>query len=103
MPAIESGRSSDLVAVSSLGEGDQFAVRNDRWKLYEIEDEGSRLFDLDNDPLETTDVSAEHPEVLERMKGWLERYLGSAEKARRELTDPDRETLEELRQLGYIK
>lgn len=101
--AIQSSRSTDLVAVSSLGEGEQFAVRNDRWKLYEIEDEPSRLFDLQADPRETTDVSAAHPDVLKKMKDWLTSYLENAEQARRQLTDPDRETLEELRQLGYIK
>jgi hypothetical protein len=38
------------------------------------------LYDLDNDPAETTDVAAEHPEVVERL-------LVLAEDARAELGD----------------
>lgn len=40
-----------------------FAVRNERWRLVE-----DQLYDIDNDPGETTDVAAEHPEVVAEMR-----------------------------------
>jgi arylsulfatase A-like enzyme len=78
------------------------AVRDRRWKLhlphqyrtlagreggrggYPVEYDqatiGQELFDLDNDIGETTDVAAEHPEVVERL-------LAAAEQARSDLGD----------------
>ena len=40
-----------------------FAVRDEKWRLVENE-----LFDLEADPGEKTDVAAEHPEVVAKMK-----------------------------------
>ncbi|MCM2369840.1 arylsulfatase [Rhodopirellula sp. ICT_H3.1] len=39
-----------------------FAVRNERWRLV-----GDELYDIENDPGETTDVSKSHPEVASEM------------------------------------
>jgi arylsulfatase A len=78
------------------------AVRDRRWKLffphksstlgsrpggrdgipvdYEQEEVGQRLFDLKNDVGETTDVAAQHPEIVARLEA-------AAEKARATLGD----------------
>jgi len=40
----------------------RFAVRNERWRLV-----GKALYDLDTDPGEKTDVSAQHPQVVAKM------------------------------------
>jgi len=40
------------------------AVRNERFRFVN----NSELYDLFNDPGETTDVAAEHPEIVEQMK-----------------------------------
>jgi len=51
------------------------AIRNTRWRLVN----GSELYDITNDPSETTDVSTDHPEVVAKMKKdydlWWERSL----------------------------
>jgi arylsulfatase len=49
-----------------------FAVRDERWRVV-----NKRLYDLKNDPAETTDVAAEHPEIASKMisefdKWWAE-------------------------------
>jgi len=59
------------------GYGGQEALREGNWKLVRTglvqrkrawaDDEGWKLFDLARDPQETTDVAAEHPEVVERL------------------------------------
>jgi arylsulfatase A len=41
---------------------------------YRIERIGLSLFDLDEDPLETRDVLAEHPEIAERLKALVESH-----------------------------
>jgi len=40
------------------------AVMNDRWHLIN----GKELYDMDNDPGQTTDVSAQHPEIVEMLR-----------------------------------
>ena len=50
------------------------AVRVGRWKLHcaKAGAELCELYDLEADIGETTDVSAEHPDVLERLMGFVE-------------------------------
>lgn len=49
-----------------------FAIRNGSWKL--IATSPPQLYDLENDPKETTDVAADYPEVVTGMKATLEQY-----------------------------
>lgn len=69
-----------------------FAVRDERWRLV-----GTQLFDLTNDPGETTDVANKHPEVAARMisaydKWWAEvRPLMVNEDASLDVPKPFRE------------
>ena len=59
------------------GYGCQEAVREGDWKLVRTvmaerkrawaDDEGWKLFDLAKDPKETTDIAAQHPDVVERL------------------------------------
>ena len=103
------------------------SVRTDRWKLVQwrlsgmkgVErDPGHRyaprfkeraedwveLFDLNADPGETQDVSAEHPDIVERLLGLLEDQaraareegLGTVEEG-----PADKQYLEDLEALGY--
>jgi len=46
-----------------------FAVRNQRYRLV-----GSQLFDMTLDPGQTTDVAAEHPELVEQMRSVYEQW-----------------------------
>lgn len=51
------------------------AVREGRWKLRNSQsDETWVLFDLEADPRETTDLSAQHPEVADRLRRAFERW-----------------------------
>jgi len=61
----------------------------------------ARLYDLERDPGEHEDVSAQHPDRVEALRGELERHLAAARKApaRVPLT-PDE--AERLRSLGYL-
>lgn len=81
------------------------AVRGPRFKLVETPiPEGGyerRLYDLEADPAESRDVSADFPAVAERMGVQLDRFLS-------ELPTPgqvvrDDEDLEALRALGYVQ
>ena len=69
----------------------QRAVRTERWKFVRTYHDGvwdlpaRQLFDLRADPVEQTDVSAEHPEVVaeleQAMAHWAERHVGREEDA----------------------
>jgi arylsulfatase A-like enzyme len=43
----------------------QSVARTQKWKLVN----GKELYDLEKDPAETTDVSANHPEIMQRLRG----------------------------------
>lgn len=50
-----------------------FAVCDGRWKFirHQFNPENNELFDLDADPLELTNVAAEHPDIIERLNEFL--------------------------------
>ncbi|MCP4654701.1 MAG: sulfatase-like hydrolase/transferase, partial [bacterium] len=90
-----------------------FALAAGGWKLVEITERNTpearyELYDLSTDPLDTEDLAARRPEVVERLQGQLARWreraaaqrLAPAEEARDRLSA---EALERLRALGYIR
>ena len=50
------------------------AVRTERWRLINH----SKLFDIEADPGETTDVAAAHPEVVNRLQAAFDKWWESA-------------------------
>lgn len=81
------------------------AVRTARFKLLETpRPEGGyerRLYDLQTDPAESTDVSAQHPEVAERLGRRLDEIVANLPAPGHvALEDED---LESLRALGYVE
>jgi arylsulfatase A-like enzyme len=70
-PVIDRGQNHDQIATSTTA-GFRSA-RNDRFKWIEDLNAGvGRLYDLDLDPNETTDVSAEHPRVVDQLAAALQ-------------------------------
>jgi arylsulfatase A-like enzyme len=70
---------------------------------------GESLFDIVADPLETTDVSAEHPEVLRRLREAHDAVVRHLVERSETMRDPgvpapelDAETRERLENLGYL-
>lgn len=69
----------------------QSALRRGRWKLVcdpidrlgEPNVETVLLFDLHSDPEETKDLSAEHPDLVDALRGELESWLADMARARR--------------------
>ncbi|WP_372807658.1 sulfatase/phosphatase domain-containing protein, partial [Pontiella sp.] len=49
------------------------SVMTDKWRLVN-DDDGQGLFDIKADPKQTTDVSALHPEVVERLRGHYDTF-----------------------------
>lgn len=60
---------SALTTQSSPENGWEMAF-DGRWKYVRMVD-GEKLFDLQEDPDETTDVAAQHPDELSRLRGYL--------------------------------
>jgi arylsulfatase A-like enzyme len=86
------------------------SARDGRFKLIRIPDpDGLRwvLFDLLADPGETRDVSAQHPDVVERLRqpleAWTDAALSDPRGRRAEGTAAKAETVDRLRALGYVE
>jgi arylsulfatase A-like enzyme len=50
----------------------EWAAREGDWKLIHGGDGANQLFNLVTDPLESTDVAAANPEVVQRLAAWIE-------------------------------
>jgi arylsulfatase A-like enzyme len=71
-----------VITESGYKETFTVAIRRGRWKMIRISDPALKrlltgdeyeLYDLEEDPLETRNVYAEHPEIVEKMKPLLDR------------------------------
>jgi arylsulfatase A-like enzyme len=87
-----------LPAVSEMGRRKAFV--DGPWKLVLDGRAGSALYDLQNDPGETRDVAAEHPERVREFRTLLAGLGGIVRELSAEAPSP--ELTERLRALGYI-
>ena len=60
---------ADTQRQDHLEKGKDYAVMTDQWRLVEEE-----LFDLQKDPSQTTDVAADHPEVVSKLQAEYEKW-----------------------------
>lgn len=81
-------------------EGDWSAACDGEWKLVRSTAGRQMLFHLPDDPAEERDVSAEHPEHVERLSPFLDELPEFADGA--EIEDLTEEELEKMRGLGYL-
>ena len=87
------------------------ALIADGWKLVLLEDPAGEprleLYDHKEDPLNLNDVSAEHPDIVERLSALHDNWQRRAQVAQLDDADAtlqqDAEELERLRSLGYIR
>jgi len=82
-------------------------AKSRRWKYWRIEADGLEhqvLWDLENDPRETTNVASTHPDICKTMGRFVDKCL---ENRRSHLVDLEKHEAEEiekrLRDLGYIE
>jgi arylsulfatase A-like enzyme len=86
------------IALRDTEARDREAIRFRGWKWYH----GS-LFDLSADPLEQVDLAASRPEVFNRLQKILVDELEAGVSREGPEANPDRETMERLRSLGYVQ
>lgn len=85
----------------------RFAVQTERFKLVTSQlPPWERLYDLRDDPLETQNVAAAHPAEVARHRALLAGHRAAAERAAPDggpaPPDVDADTLQRLRDLGYL-
>lgn len=94
-------KNKEIFAVSqqdTVGQIHPTTIRTKKWKLYD-----SRLFNLELDPLEKIDVAKEHKSI----KKYLRKNINEILQQRKiiytgEELEPDKETSEGLKALGYV-
>ena len=95
------------VRTSNIG----WSLVSDGWKLVQQGGfDGERryeLYDHEADPINLTDVAADHPEVVDRLARMLDGWRAQALEARLDdaaaAASLDSEELERLRSLGYVQ
>jgi tetratricopeptide (TPR) repeat protein len=75
-----------------------FGLRTDRWKY--IRAPRPELYDLIQDPGETSNVIRDQPEVARELSTYLQKLLDAAPPP--EVPQADEQTMEQLRSLGYV-
>ncbi len=80
------------------------SVQDDEWKyIVSMDQDWVELYDLRQDPEETTNLAQSSPEVSARYGSLLERWLAGSRPATAGESKVDPETEEKLRALGYIQ
>jgi hypothetical protein len=84
------------------------AIRQGEWKLFRSSGGARMLFNMDDDPLETQDLSRSRPEIADQLSEALDRWITAALRlapapraAGQPAMNPD--VLEDLRRLGYVR
>ncbi len=93
------------IEVESISEGDFCtALSVGNWKIMRVDTTDSfLLFDIDETPRETRDLSKTHPDEYERMHARLFEYLKKAKELRKAMeAEADEDTIRALKALGYI-
>jgi arylsulfatase len=114
-PAVSEKAKTSTASVGAPPPNDteSFAITDGQWKLirHTIRPRGGpefELYDFIKDPLDKTDVAAQHPDVVSRLSkaldGWKEMATAARLKPDTEgLKNLSPEQLQRLRSLGYIK
>jgi len=91
-------RSSPVVARIDHGSLEVESLRVEHWKWF-----AGRLYDLRTDPNEQRDLAAAKPELAARLEARLQQLVAEGPSMTAVAVDPDEETLEQLRALGYLQ
>jgi arylsulfatase A-like enzyme len=82
-----------------------YALRTQHWKLWHRPDAGEQLYRVDRDPGELHELSAEHPDVTQRLLARIDALLREARSRPGVVVSEeiDPQLRERLRQLGYAE
>ncbi|MEQ1920601.1 MAG: sulfatase/phosphatase domain-containing protein, partial [Elusimicrobiota bacterium] len=81
-----------------------FSVRSEKWKLLRYANPPRQLlFDLTNDPKETADVAASHPDMTRDLSSRLDRWLARPKSPKASGVTLDEQELRRLRAMGYLR
>jgi arylsulfatase A-like enzyme len=99
-------RRPDLIRERRVAEQRRVVISNG-FKLITTGDDGQELFDLNNDPQETSELSAVFPERVEVLQEQLDAYINRsaalAPRAGRHSDEDNPEVQKRLRDLGYLE
>ncbi len=85
---------------------DTLCVTQDKWKyIHNFKDKKIELFDMENDKQERINLSDKYPEVKQSMENYLLNFIENSKTKRIKapLYIPDKNTINELKSLGYVQ
>jgi arylsulfatase A-like enzyme/cytochrome c-type biogenesis protein CcmH/NrfG len=92
--------SETLFSKINMGWSELRAIRTERWKY--VRAPRPELYDLGQDPGETSNVIANHPAEVRRLEERLKSVIGDETREKVSPAMVDRRTSEQLRSLGYL-
>lgn len=99
LPLLSGGSTpTDVVAYGESRDKVMEGIVIDHWKLYD-----GRLFDLHDDPWESTDVRSIHPDVARRLEAELRHAVGPTRALGSMADQVDESTRQQLEALGYVE
>lgn len=81
----------------------QRALTDGRHKLVRTAGAGEELYDVEKDPLDTTDLAADRPEAAAELAARLDAWLDATEESQGEAAVRDDDADERLKALGYVQ
>lgn len=98
---------TDSAICSRNSEGTQYSIIDGFWKLlYKVPDKKTLLFNLENDPSETNDLSASEPERTAKLRNNLLKHITTYQNAGKNFRfgkiELDDRIKDELKALGYV-
>jgi arylsulfatase A-like enzyme len=101
-PALRGNSIDDRTAMTISDNGTMYGCRTEEWKyITRIDEEEKHLFDLEDNPAETEEIHADHPEVTDRFESIISAYRERIDTNEQADVDYDPEVEQRLADLGY--
>lgn len=101
-PVLRGNSIDDRTAMTISDKGTMYGCRTEEWKyITRIDEEEKHLFNLEDNPSETDEIHADHPDVTDRFESIISAYRERIDANEKADVDYDPEVEQRLADLGY--
>jgi len=107
LPLVAGTETESRLAISEEHSGEHYALRTDQWKyIFNAKNGVAELYNLENDPGESLNCLADHPQVSAEFQHTLDTHRQTSQVGANFNGEPqsdDPQMIERLRALGYVE